>query len=46
MFSVVFPVSEEEVVSWTGGEGCGEKVGIQKGIAKTMVSELGLEWWK
>lgn len=43
MFSAVFPVSEEEVVSWAGDEGCGEEVGIWKSIAKTTISELGLE---
>lgn len=46
MSPIIFPVSEEEVVSWAGDDNCGEEVGIQKGIAKTMISELGTERWK
>lgn len=30
---------QKEEVSWAGDEGCGEEVGIQKGIGKTTISE-------
>lgn len=45
----IFHISEIEEVSqaWDGGRrGYGVEVGIQKGKAKTMVFEWGLEWWK
>lgn len=49
MFSVIFHKSEKKEVSPVRvgrGEVCRAEVRIQKDIAKTMIFELGLEWWK